>query len=156
MKYAYAVLIGVVTATQKQDKYTFELGSSSGSETVTHNEDTNEYQKQGTWEKGDNYGREFGVYKDCEDQECKTARVEQINKVSDYLFYSLDTWGQENPASEQPQCNTDESCGGLGVQSRNKCCASISISEKWSNKENYYIYRCMDKALVSSSMNFNL
>ena len=147
MKYAIAVMLGAVIA--EQEGQTFQLGESSEDQKP-------DKQTQKSWEKGDNFGREFGVYKDCDNDECKTGRVEEIKKVSNYLYYSLDTWGQENPASAQPQCNTDEACGGLGANSINKCCASISISEKWSNKENYYIYRCMDRTLVQTSLNFNL
>ena len=47
-------------------------------------------------------------------------------------------------------------CGGLGFLSDNKCCAAISISERWADRENYYIYRCLDRGLVAANLNFEL
>ena len=32
------------------------------------------------------------------------GRVQEIKDVSDYFYYALDSWGKDNPESQQPQC----------------------------------------------------
>ena len=47
-------------------------------------------------------------------------------------------------------------CGTTGRSSENKCCAAISISKKWSGKDNYYLYRCMDRGLGEAKSEFSI
>ena len=47
--------------------------------------------------------------------------------VSDYLYYSLDAWGKQNPDSIVPQCDSVSSCLGEDFYSQ-KCCGAISIA----------------------------
>ena len=158
MKFAIVALLSAVTAEDHDlsfqiDSLTFEgheqnndeAGTIDAWSTYTNDDESVTVQNVMT----------FGDYNE-ETDDYESGRIEEIKQVSDYLYYSLDTWGQQNTASDQPQCDTNEMCGGLGFNSQNKCCAAISISERWSERENYYIYRCLDRGLVEANLNFQL
>jgi hypothetical protein len=81
-----------------------------------------------------------------------SMRLEQIQEMSDYLWYSLDQWGKDNSASEQPQCMTASDCFGSEYATE-KCCASISMG---ADEEAYYMYRCLDMGLVGMNMDFSI
>ena len=79
-----------------------------------------------------------------------------VQAVSDYLWYSLDLWGQDH--SDQPinQCITWEDCLGNEYASE-KCCAGISMTSLENlNIQQVYWRRCLDKGLIGSNMQFNV
>ena len=74
------------------------------------------------------------------------AKIETIQQMSDYMYYSLDQWGRANAASPVPQCHSAVDCLGIDYAS-DKCCGGIAITEIM-GREDYYIYRCLDRGLV--------
>lgn len=83
------------------------------------------------------------------------VQLESIQQMSDYLYYSLDSWGRENSASLQPQCGEATDCFGAEYSSE-KCCAAISMSEGPMGAENMYSYRCLDMGMLGMNMAFSL
>jgi len=75
--------------------------------------------------------------------------------VSNYLWYGLDAWGRNNPASDQPQCTDTGDCFGQDFEIQ-KCCGAIALSEGSANGENIYMYRCLDRGLIGSIIEFRL
>jgi hypothetical protein len=90
---------------------------------------------------------------DIEDYE--SGRTAVIQAMSDYLYFSLDTWGRANPTSEESQCVANTDCFGNDFSSQ-KCCASIAIEEGSKMSENVYLYRCLDRGIVPASLEFTL
>ena len=59
-----------------------------------------------------------------------SGKVESISKVSNYLWFALDSWGRANSGSPQPQCSTAQQCGTGANSRKNMCCAGISMFNK--------------------------
>ena len=156
MRFIFAVIAAV---TADEHNYEFTMNENTMSGYSNKDAEAGTYEAWSTSSNGDDeFKRSVATLseKNEETEEYDTGRIEQIEQVSDYLYYSLDSWGQQNSATDQPQCDTAAMCGGMGIMSSNQCCAAISISEKWSDRENYYIYRCLDKGLVLANLNFEL
>ena len=85
----------------------------------------------------------------------ETGKRTMIRKVSDFLWYSLDSWGREHPNDDQPQCESEGDClGEEGETTEQKCCASIRFREASTMGENLYIYRCLNRGLIGANVHF--
>lgn len=92
---------------------------------------------------------------DPETMMCDENKIESIQQMSDYMWYSLDQWGRENSGSDAPQCGSATDCLGADYTSE-KCCAGIAMTSAMTNSTNHYLYRCLDMGLIGMSMEFNI
>ena len=54
--------------------------------------------------------------------------------VSDFLWFSLDTWGRSYPDTDEPQCTMNGDCmGNMDETYADKCCASLRLSEEFTD-----------------------
>ena len=85
-------------------------------------------------------------------EDMQSGKYEQIQAVSDYLFYGLDAWGKENRNSTNPQCSDNNACNKIG---RNACCASIHVENIMQGQSNY-IFRCLNTGIAEAAGRFTL
>ena len=78
---------------------------------------------------------------------------EEIQLVSDYLFYQLDEWGRENSNSIEDQCVRKIDCFNeeIGFE---RCCAEIFLT--LNNADQAYLRRCLNVGLLAEDLNVTL
>lgn len=85
-------------------------------------------------------------------EDMQSGRYEEIQAVSDYLYYGLDAWGKENRNSTNPQCSDNNACNKIG---RNACCASINVQNIMEGQSNY-MFRCLNNGIAQAAGSFTL
>lgn len=86
----------------------------AGMNAATWVEDNDDVTQQGSITSGPYFQQSQAEYTDWneESQRYENGKQTVIRQISDFLWYGLDAWGRNNPASEQPQCTATDDCFG--------------------------------------------
>merc|ERR1719313_1599809 len=79
-----------------------------------------------------------------------TLYKETVKKFDQYFWYSLQTKNLQ-VGEEQPQCQLDSDCGGLGST---KCCVNAVMLKD--DGTQHQTYRCMTKAVAQANMEMTI
>ena len=94
MRFIFAVIAAV---TADEHNYEFTMNENTMSGYSNKDAEAGTYEAWSTSSNGDDeFKRSVATLseKNEETEEYDTGRIEQIEQVSDYLYYSLDSWGQ--------------------------------------------------------------